>query len=244
MKEEKEFEEAYDLAADNFLFTRTEGKEITGFQNREIEQPTMFKLVPKNLKNKKLLDIGCGPGIHLKEYIKRGAEGFGVDISKEMIKLAKKYCPEGNFKVSSIYNLEFEDNSFDILTASFVLDHVKDLEKVVTEVKRVLKEDGLFIFSIPHPIINMFRNSEEGKFAPSHSYFDKETLYLDIANSGKKFPDFPRPLQEYFESFIKENFILVGFIENEPKEIWKEEFKELNTDFLKIPIIAFFKWKK
>lgn len=244
MEEEKELGDAYNLAADNFLFTRTVGKEIIGFENREIEQPMMCKLVPKDLKNKKLLDIGCGPGIHLKEYIKRGAEGFGVDISKEMVKLAKKYCPEGNFKVGSVYSLGFEDNSFDVLTASYMLDHVKDLEKVVSEVKRVLKGDGLFIFSIPHPIIYMFRDSEEGKFVPSHSYFDKRTWYVDIVGDGKKFPDFPRTLQEYFGPFIKEKFTLVDFIENEPKDIWKEKFKELNTYFLKIPLIAFFKWEK
>lgn len=244
MTEEKEIKEVYDQAANDFLFTRTEGKERTGWQNREIEQPTMFELVSSNIKNLKLLDVGCGPGIHLKKYIEQGAVGFGIDISTEMIRLAKTYCPEGNFKPGSIYNLEFEDNSFDIITASFVLDHVLDLKKAIIEIKRVLKKDGLFIFSVPHPIIYMFRDSIMGDFKPSHSYFNKETAYTRIVNNGAKFSDFPRQLQEYFEPFLKEEFILLDFIENKPDESWKDKYKEFDTNRLKMPVLCFFKWKK
>ena len=244
MTEEKEIKEVYDQAANDFLFTRTEGKESTGWQNREIEQPTMFSLVSSNLKNLKLLDIGCGPGIHLKKYIERGAIGFGIDISTEMIKLAKEYCPEGNFKAGSIYNLEFKDNSFDIITASFVLDHVMNLKKAIIEIKRVLKKEGLFIFSVPHPILNMFRDSKKGDFKPSHSYFDNEIIYVNIIKNGMKFPDYPRQLQEYFELLLKEKFILLEFIENKPNESWKDKYKEFDTNRLKIPVLCFFKWKK
>ena len=244
MSEEKELKESYDLAAKKYLFERTKGKESSGFFNREIEQPTMFKLVPLNLEDKKILDIGCGPGIHLREYIVRGAEGFGIDVSSEMIKLPKEHCVGVYFNAGSAYNLEFEDAFFDVVTASFVLDHVKDLSKAVKEVKRVLKENGLFIFSIPHPIINMFRESERGKFAPSHNYFCRDARYVNIVKSCEKFLDFPLPLQDYFKVFLREGFVLVDFLESEPDEKWKEKFENFNTDLLKIPIVAFFKWKK
>src|SRR3989344_3920054 len=103
---EDELVKAYNDAAENFLLTRTKSTETTGFQNRDVEQPTMFKLISNYLRGKKLLDIGCGPGIHLNEYIKRGAEGFGIDASKEMIRLAKKHCPEGKFFVQNIPDLK------------------------------------------------------------------------------------------------------------------------------------------
>ena len=109
--EEKELEEGYDFIAEKFLESRTSDAEITGWENREIEQPTMYELVPHDLNGKKLLDIGCGPGIHLKKYIERGAEGFGIDLSTNMIKLAKEHCPKGTFKMGNIYALEFEDDS-------------------------------------------------------------------------------------------------------------------------------------
>lgn len=242
MEEEKEIEEMYDEGAERFLSSRTTETGRLGLQNREIERPIIFELVPKNLNGKKLLDIGCGPGIHMKEYISRGAEGFGIDISSKMIELAKKHCPDADFKIGSIYDLEFDESYFDILTASFVLDHVTDLEKAVKELKRVLKQNGLFICSIPHPITNMFR--EKGDL-PSHSYFDKTTIYLNITGTGAKVPDYPRTLQEYIQPFLKNGFILDEFIENKPDEKWKERCKEkLDDIYFKIPLICFFRLRK
>jgi len=242
MKEEKELENAYDECAERFLSSRTTETGITGFQNREIEQPIMFQLVPQNLKGKKLLDIGCGPGIHLKKYLERGAEGFGIDISRKMIELAKKYCSSANFKVGSIYQLEFEDSSFDIITASLVLDHVQDFEKSLKEINRVLKQGGLFVFSNPHPLIYMFRDTKE--FAPNHSYFDKDTIYYNITGIGKKFPGYPRTLQEQVQAIIKSGFILEDFIENSPQQEWKEKYKDIDELPFKIPLMCFFRWKK
>jgi ubiquinone/menaquinone biosynthesis C-methylase UbiE len=237
--EEKYLEEAYDKGSKNYLFSRTEGKERMGFQNREMEQPNMFKLVPLDLKGKKLLDLGCGPGIHIKKYVERGAECFGIDLSNEMISLAKDYCPQANFEKGNIYDLKFEDDSFDIITASFVIDHVKDLDKGVAEIKRVLRKGGLFIFSIPHPINEMFRDSKKGTFIPSHSYYDTETAYHNIAGAGFKFPSFPRTLNTYFDTFLKD-FSLIEFRENKIKESWAE----VELMFVKFPHLAFFVWKK
>ncbi|MEK6938949.1 MAG: methyltransferase domain-containing protein [Nanoarchaeota archaeon] len=238
--EEKELEKAYDKVSKKYLFSRTEGKGICGFENREMEQPIMFELVPMHLKNKKLLDVGCGPGIHIKKYVKRGAKCTGIDLSNEMIKLAKKYCPSADFKKGSIYDLKFDDDFFDIITSSFVLDHVKELNRGIKEVKRVLKTKGLFIFSIPHPITFMFRNSEKGVFIPSHSYFDQDKVYYDIVQSGNKFPEFPRTLEEYFQEFLKLGFTLIDFRESKPKEEWEK----IDPMFVKIPDLCFFVWRK
>ncbi|MCG2720065.1 MAG: class I SAM-dependent methyltransferase, partial [Nanoarchaeota archaeon] len=135
----KQLKKAYNEAAKDFLISRTQANVDTGIYNREIEQPTMFKLVQKNLKNKKLLDAACGPGIHLKEYVKRGAKGFGIDLTPNMIKLAKEYCKGAKFEVGTIEKLKFKDASFDIVTCSLALDHIKDLNKAIKQINRVLK---------------------------------------------------------------------------------------------------------
>ncbi|MBT3865693.1 class I SAM-dependent methyltransferase [Candidatus Woesearchaeota archaeon] len=241
--DEKTLQRLYDGNADNFLFTRTEEKGITGFFNREIEQPIIFDLVPQNLTGKKLLDVGCGPGIHLKQYIGRGAEGFGVDLSPKMIDLAQKHCSEGNFKVGSVSELDYVDDSFDIITSSLMLDHVENLDGVFKELKRVLKDGGLLIFSAPHPVSNMFRDNEDGKFVPTHNYFDRNVLYCNIAGGGKEFIDFPRTIQDYLEVLLKNNFILEKFVESEPLQEWKEKYPELEEWIMKIPFFCFFKLK-
>lgn len=141
MKEEKQLRRSYDASAERYFFTRSNPEAlVVGFQNREIEQPTMFSLIPKNLNRKKLLDVGCGPGIHIKKYSKRGAICSGIDISSKMIRLAKTQNPKSDLKVGSVYKIDFEKDSFDILTASLILDHISNLKKAVLEIKRVLKK--------------------------------------------------------------------------------------------------------
>jgi len=238
--EEYELEKAYDEASKDYFFSRTDGRDKTGFQNREMERPIMLEIVPKNLKNKRLLDVGCGPGIHIKKYVARGAKCTGIDLSGEMIRLAQEYCPSAKFEKGNVYDLKFKDNQFNIVTASLVLDHVKELHRAINEIKRVLKSCGLFIFSIPHPIKYMFRNSKKSKFVPSNSYFDNTGVYYNIAKAGFKFPGFPRIFQDYFQELLKQGFTLVTFRENTPKEKWAE----VDELFVKIPHFAFFVWKK
>ncbi len=56
---EEEIAKLYDESADDFYYSRSIGKELTGVQNRDIEQPIMFRMVPEDLEGMKLLDIGC-----------------------------------------------------------------------------------------------------------------------------------------------------------------------------------------
>lgn len=244
MDEIKELKEAYNTTAEKFFISRSKNIGVTGFQNREVEQPVMYSLVPNKLNKKKLLDLGCGPGIHLKEYSKRGAKCFGLDISEEMIKIAKKNCPKANLTVGSIYQMDYPNNYFDIVTASFVLDHVKEINTVVKEIRRVIKKGGTLTYSVPHPIIYMFRGSEKSKFIPSNNYFDTSPFYYDIAHGGKKFPEFPRLLEDYTNCFLNSGFKLIKFVENKPNKEWITKYSHLDQNLLKVPFLCFFKWRK
>jgi len=242
--EDKKLKEAYDKAADNFLYTRTEGKDQSGFWNREVEQPLMFKLVPTNLKNLQLLDVGCGPGIHIKEYEKRGAKCFGIDFSEKMIKLAKERCSNSKFTVGNVSKLDFQDNSFDIITASLVLDHIKNLSNAINEIRRMLKKEGLLIFSVPHPIGNLFGDPDKENNNLEENYFNKKEIYLNIAGTGKIFIDYLRTIEDYINLLISKGFELLEFVENKPKKEWKTKYPNLNELYFRMPFICLFKWKK
>ncbi len=239
---DKELVKAYNKSARDFLKTRTK-KNDHGFWNREVEQPLMFEMVPKNLPGMKLLDLGCGPGIHIKEYLKRGADCYGVDFSKEMIRLAKKRCPKAKFDVSDIGKLKFGENEFDIVTASLVLDHIKDLKIIIKEIKRVLKRKGLFIFSVPHPISNL-KMDPDNEDNGLKNYFSKKEFYFKIAGSEKKFVDYPRIFEDYFDLLIPKGFQLRKLVENRPKREWKKKYPRLNSFYFKAPYLCFFKFEK
>jgi 2-polyprenyl-6-hydroxyphenyl methylase/3-demethylubiquinone-9 3-methyltransferase len=105
----------------------------------------------------RVLDVGCGGGILTeriaREMQERGIAGevIGVDMSKNSVQVATEHAKKAglnNIKyiVGSAYQLPVEDNSFDIVVSTDVLEHLHDLQQAVKEIKRVLKPDGLFVF--------------------------------------------------------------------------------------------------
>lgn len=112
----------------------------------------------KNLEGKKVLDVGCGSGILMLEFLKRGATVTGIDYSQKMLDLAKQ---ELNFYkvdkkkykliLANATNLPFSDKSFDLVLATGLTDYMsdKDNQKFIKEAARVLKKDGSLIVSFP-----------------------------------------------------------------------------------------------
>jgi ubiquinone/menaquinone biosynthesis C-methylase UbiE len=99
------------------------------------------------IKGKKILDIGCGTGRITGDLLKRGGEVVAADHSAEMLKLATKKYPAAKTIRADIAKLPFEDDSFDIVVAMFVVVHLVDLREAFDEVYRVLKNGGIFILS-------------------------------------------------------------------------------------------------
>lgn len=96
-----------------------------------------------------LLDIGCGPGTITLDLAARVAPGraVGVDREAQIIEEAEALRSErkiGNasFEVGDVYGLEFADDSFDVVHAHQVLQHLRDPVAALTEMRRVLRPGG------------------------------------------------------------------------------------------------------
>lgn len=102
---------------------------------------------------KSLLDIACGPGTFL-SFLPASKKTIGIDIAESQILYAnEKYKTDNRyFKVDDVYNLSFNNESFDIITSMEFLEHitVEDAEKLLLEVKRCLKPNGYFIMTTPN----------------------------------------------------------------------------------------------
>jgi SAM-dependent methyltransferase len=116
-----------------------------------------------DLRDKQVLELGCGAGEASVYLAKAGARVTATDLSAGMLsvvnKLADKYNVEIETKQCSAENLPFNDSTFDIVYAANVLHHV-DLETTINEVRRVLKKGGIFVSWDPllhNPMIKLYR---------------------------------------------------------------------------------------
>lgn len=120
--------------------------------NETREKPILFKLLP-DLKEKRVLDLGCGYGEHCREYKNRGAEYvLGVDLSEKMLQVAKEENPDIDFVRADISDLSFVKEKFDLVCSSLAFHYVEDFEKLMNEIAGVLNDGGYLIFSQEHPI--------------------------------------------------------------------------------------------
>ena len=103
------------------------------------------------LENKRILDVGCGDGVLTYFLAKKGAITAGIDLSEIAIEFAKSKLKKFNidFKVGSAYTLPYNDNSFDAVVSSDVIEHLEDVNSYLLELKRVTKKGGGIIISTP-----------------------------------------------------------------------------------------------
>lgn len=87
-----------------------------------------------------VLDVGCGDGYLCSVFLGKGINKItGVDFSSKRIEFAKKTFPGINFMEGSAYSLPVEDNSFDLVTAIEILEHLEKPGDAIAELKRVAK---------------------------------------------------------------------------------------------------------
>ena len=117
-------------------------KNALKWEEREKEYvPYFLKNILNILKTKggSLLDVGCGTGRYLGPLSKEFDNVQGIDVSKNMVYLAKKNGDE--VRLGDCNNLPFEDNSFDVVLSIGVLEHLGDYSKGLYEMKRVAKKE-------------------------------------------------------------------------------------------------------
>lgn len=112
----------------------------------DMEISSLFKFVKPYLKDKRVLDLGCGTGRYLEFFSK---DSIGIDASYESIKIVKK---KGlNIKFGDLnQKLNFHNDFFDIVFCSHILEHVESPIGLLKECNRILKKNGLIFIILPN----------------------------------------------------------------------------------------------
>lgn len=161
---------------------------VYGLIDKSIKQEYigMVALLNENIPLKKLttLDVGSGTGAWLAAIDEHGlSKAHGVDFSKKMVYQAKKNHPELTFEQGSGEDLKmFEDNSFDLVTASFVLHGMKKDKRtrVLSEMKRVAKRYVVIhdFYKKTSPAIQILEFLERSDYINFKKGFDEEMKYF------------------------------------------------------------------
>ena len=151
------------------------------------------KMLTSHLKaGDKVLEIGCGTGYFTREIVKTGALVTAIDISPELLDIAKQEITANNvqFMLDNAYELSFDDNAFDSVVGSSVLHHLEP-EKAIREFFRVLKPGGSFYFTEPNmmnPQIALQKNIPALKRrlgdSPDETAFSRWPLKKLMARTG------------------------------------------------------------
>ncbi len=184
-----------------------------------------FKRLFKDIEDKRILDLGCGFGWHLRYAIDHGAKcAVGVDISEKMIQMAKEKTSSDKIKyvLMPIEDINFPKDSFDIVISSLAFHYIKSFKDICLKIKECLVLDGKFIFSVEHPIFTAegsqsFFYNEEGTpiHWPIDRYFEeglRETNFL-----GEKIIKYHRTLTTYIDDLLQCGFTIKSIIEPKPE---------------------------
>jgi 2-polyprenyl-3-methyl-5-hydroxy-6-metoxy-1,4-benzoquinol methylase len=154
-------------------------------------------------KNAVVLDAGCGNGSYLiDENRTKIAWAVGVDISADFV---KKNIGLDQIKISNLEKLPFADESFDVVVSLWVLEHLEHPDQVLSEVNRVLKPGGVFLFATPNK-----------NFLPLFAVKALEKLKLNHVLNKKLFG---RDEADIFQTYYRANTV------SEVQKLAKSKFK-------------------
>ena len=185
-----------------------------------------FREALPSIRDKRVLDIGCGYGWHCRYFAEMGAkEVVGIDISEKMIARAREMTndPRISYSVVALEDFTNEPHSFDLVISSLALHYVSDLKVAFSNVNSLLKTGGNFCYSTEHPI---FTSREKQDWCydvngnvlhwPVDGYFiegKRNTNFL-----GANVTKYHRTIESHFQALQSSGFGVDRLIEPVPSE--------------------------
>lgn len=155
----------------------------------------------------KILDVGCGFANNLTFFLDRGCEGFGVDVTEDMVELARDNLKRLGYGDNEIRqgdncNIPYPDNTFDVLLSVGALHYskgAKGIDQSLREFSRVVKDGGRFFILTTGQKHAIYKNSKR------HKEFEWEILDYDFRTGDRLafFDDakhFEKTLARYFKN--------------------------------------------
>lgn len=215
---------AWDALAPWWKATFTEGADV----EYELQ---ILPLVAQELRGfESILDLGCGEGHIARHLLTNGAKNVvGIDPSSAQLENAVVRQQHGGKKNQAAYVrgvgevLPFCSASFDAIVCCLAIEHASDVDAVLTEAARVLKEDGCFLLLVNHP---MYQGEGSGfvddQILGEHYWrigpYLIEATSIEEVDRGVFIPFAHRPLSRYINPLSERDVLLTKLLEPTPIE--------------------------
>jgi SAM-dependent methyltransferase len=180
--------------------------------NARYERPATLALVG-DVRGLRVLDAGCGTGVHAEELVRRGAEVTGVDLSEALLAIARERLgPDVPLHQTDLAQpLPFADDAFDLVLSPLVMHYLAEWEPTLREFHRVLVSHGRVVLSVHHPFGDM-RISGTDDYFGTYRFTDEWTI--DGHTMRMRF--WHRPLRAMLAAFTSSGFAVDEIVEPDP----------------------------
>ena len=206
------------------------------------------------VRQKKVLDIGCGEGYLSRMLASEGASVVAVDYSRKMIEIAQERTPPDTqieYLLGDCQDMGFFGESFDIVVANMVMQDLPEYEAVLREVFRVLVPGGKFVFSILHPCF-MAPEGEWVRDEKGERLYWKMDRYFDETVFPQRYPigtedgvlQFHRTLSSYYNATRRAGFDVEAIAEPKPSDEMLVKYREWRDDLRICHFLVFKAWRQ
>lgn len=230
-RKQKEIEYYENKAKEQLELGKVKG-DFEGFNPFLLESYNFLHQVCQDkCRDKKILDYGCGNGVHSEWLAEISKELVGIDLSQKSLELAKKKVKKAEFLLMDCENMDFPDSSFDVVFNGGTFSSL-DLNKALLEIAKALKPNGFLIGieTLGHnPLTNLKRKinkiiSKRTEWAASHifkmedlkiveKYFERTEVHFFHLISWLAFPFLKLPGGKFLlKLFEKIDHILLFFL--------------------------------
>lgn len=169
-----------------------------------------YRIATAGKQSGKLLDIGCGVGDFLHTAEEHGWQCTGIEPSEDAKTIAKKRIKA---EILGSEDLEqFPNETFDVITMWHVLEHVDDLKWQISQLQRLIKQNGRIVIAVPNYKSYdavYYKEKWAAYDVPRHlNHFNKETLAKIFKTNGLTLVDIDKlPWDAYYISYMSEQYL-------------------------------------
>ncbi len=181
--------------------------------HNKVVLPNLLRLVaPK--RGESIVDLASGTGFFSAAFAKEGAQVTGIDVSEELIAIARKHSPQVSFHVGSAEKFDIvSDNSKDKVVIVLAIQNIEHTAKVFAEVARVLKKNGTLHIVMNHPAFRIpkqtswaYDEKRKVQYRRVDEYLSESKSSIEMHPGKLGSPEtlsYHRPLQYYFKLLQK-----------------------------------------